>query len=68
MWAITRSGSISEILDDFVVGLLESREVISNSLLVGDDRIAVSPFLIDGISRASIEVGLVEILRSGLLK
>lgn len=65
---MTRSGSISEIFGGLVDRELESKEIMSDSLFVGEERIAVPPFLIDGIPCESIEPGLDEILRRGLLK
>lgn len=49
MWAMTRSGSISEIFGGLVDSTLESKEIILDLLFVGEERIVVSPFLIDGI-------------------
>lgn len=65
---MTRSGSISEIFGGLVDSTLESKEIILDLLFVGEERIVVSPFLIDGIPCESIEPGLDEILRKGLLK
>lgn len=68
MWAMTRSGSISDIFGGLVDGKLESKEIISDFVFVGEERIAVSLFLIDGIPCESMDAELDEILRKGLLK
>jgi hypothetical protein len=65
---MTRSGSISEIAGAFFPAELAMNLVTCDAFLLRVVVMPVSPSEIGGKSRASIELGVLESLRSGLLK